>query len=233
MAEAAIKINNLPANTSLHNNYLLVTQSNEANAETQKVTLAQLISFIKTKLDTNIEEDTGETVANLDLDSLLSGSGILIEKDNEKNTATIIWNPQDWVAGIEYNVGDFVIYNNYFYRCAIANSEAIWEESYWTLIGGLPDEITVKSSTDYYATLNKDNWIGSTAPYIQTLLISGLTDESSPVVDVMVSSNMPQGILEIQQWGLISRMVAKQGTITAYCYGNKPTISLNIHIKEV
>ena len=233
MAEATIKINNLPANTSLHNNYLLVTQSNEANAETQKVTLAQLISFIKTKLDTNIEEDTEETVANLDLDSLLSGSGILIEKDNEKNTATIIWNPQDWVAGTEYNVGDFVIYNNYFYRCAIANSETNWEESYWTLIGGLPDEITVKSSINYSATLKAGNWIGNVSPYVQNLVIAGLTEESSPIVDIVISPSVFTGKEELRQWSLVSRMVAGLNSIVAYCYGDKPTIDLNIRIKEV
>lgn len=232
MAEATIKINNLPANTSLHNNYLLVTQSNETNAETQKVTLAQLISFIKTQLNTEVEEE--EEVPDLNLDQILSGNGILLEKDTDANSVTIIWGPEDWAAATTYQVGNFVVYDKQFYRCHTEHtSESTFVDTYWDVIGSLPDEITVKSSTDYYTILNKDNWIGSTAPYIQTLLIPGLTDESSPIVDIMVSSYMPQGILEIQQWSLISRMVAKQGTITAYCYGNKPTINLNIHIKEV
>lgn len=229
MNEAMIKINNLPSNNGLHNNYLLVTQSNETNAETQKVTLAQLISFIKTQLNLDIENNNSE----INLDSFLPGNGILIEKNFDTNVATIIWEPKDWIENTNYKVGDFVIYNKQFYRCTVDNIDSSWLEENWELIGSLPEEIIARASVDYYATLNRGGWSGDTPPYIQTLFIPEMTEESSPIIDLLVSPNITQGILEMQQWGFISRMVAEKGIITAYCYEAKPIVDLNIHIKEV
>lgn len=41
----------------------------------------------------------------------------------------------NWSAGITYPVGYFVVYNDNFYQCIVANSDTEWTESNWTPIG--------------------------------------------------------------------------------------------------
>ena len=78
-----------------------------------------------------------------------------IVKQNGQNIVTFQWKDEnnqtkesvmivddgtpiyDWKAGDSYEVGDLIIYsNNLFYRCAIANSDLVFDVSKWEPVGG-------------------------------------------------------------------------------------------------
>lgn len=222
-----IKINNLPSNSELHGNYLLITQSDETNAETQKVSLSKLISFFKTQLDIN-EEEQPETDSNFDLNKILAGYGISIEKDIDNNTATISWEPKGWSAETKYLKGNVVIYNSAFYKCAEEHiSSNDFEKKYWEFLG------FKSTSKDYIIDIPAHKWIGDAPPYIQAINIYGLTEEDYPLMDLIVSSSMEEGRIQLQQWSSISKATTELNTLTLYCYFDKPTIDFKATVKVV
>ncbi len=89
------------------------------------------------------------------------------------------------------------------------------------------------TAVNYIGTLTADNWIGNAAPYTQTVNITGITAESSPIVDLVLSDTVETGLEEMKQWGYISKAVTDDNTITFSCYKTKPTITINFKVKVV
>ena len=81
----------------------------------------------------------------------------------------------------------------------------------------------------YNSTLNT-TWSGSTAPYTQTIAISGITTDDTPHITPIYGDNTEN---EMQAWSLVTRATTANGSITFYCYGDKPTISLNLQIEVI
>lgn len=92
--------------------------------------------------------------------------GVKVDNDTIKInegviSADVIGN---WSAGTSYPVGYFVVYDNKLYQCVIANSDAEWTESNWSLIG---------NSEVSGTTIN--NWSASTDYIIGDLIINDTT----------------------------------------------------------
>ena len=66
----------------------------------------------------------------------------------------------NWSAGTSYPVGYFVVYNDNFYQCVVANSDTEWTESNWTLIGSANG-------------IGINNWSASTLYKVGDLVING------------------------------------------------------------
>ena len=81
------------------------------------------------------------------------------------------------------------------------------------------------------ALLSADGW-SETAPYEQTVPVEGILETDSPLIecaeDVLTKEEKK---LYRKQWDKIDRIVTGNGQITAYCYFEKPTLSLEIRIK--
>ena len=81
--------------------------------------------------------------------------------------------------------------------------------------------------------LSADGW-SETAPYEQTVQVEGILETDSPFIecaeDVLTKEEKK---LYRKQWDKIDRIVTGNGQITAYCYFEKPTLSLEIRIKGV
>ena len=79
--------------------------------------------------------------------------------------------------------------------------------------------------------LSADGW-SETAPYEQTVQVEGILETDSPFIecaeDVLTKEEKK---LYRKQWDKIDRIVTGNGQITAYCYFEKPTLSLEIRIK--
>lgn len=102
----------------------------------------------------------------------------------------------------------------------------------------LSDQITeldsAKASTAAYtATLAASGWSG-TVPYTQTVSVAGILATDNPFVDVdMSGATGSTGNDLTDAWTYVGRVTANNGSVTAYCYEEKPTVNLPIILKVV
>jgi len=115
---------------------------------------------------------TEDTVIGL---GAIKGANCTIQSavhENGKTTITFAWKALDdttrtteievldgtpiyvWQSGESYNVNDLALYNNNFYQCIIANSDAVFTPSKWQSIGGgdTGNYSIVEQSTDLPST---------------------------------------------------------------------------------
>lgn len=86
--------------------------------------------------------------------------------------------------------------------------------------------------TDYTCTFTADGWSKS-MPYTQTVLIAGMTAEINPRIDVIISDTISLGLKEEAAFACVTRGETGDGTITLYCYDEKPSVDLNVMIEVV
>ena len=101
--------------------------------------------------------------------------------------------------------------------------------------GVTAEGVTTISTTSltYIGNLAIDNWNGDTAPYTQTINMSGITADNSPIIDLIVSDDIAIGKEEITQWSYITKATTGENIITFSCYEKKPSISMNFKVKVV
>lgn len=107
-----------------------------------------------------------------------------------------------------------------------SGDEAAWLRS-------LKGITTVTSSAvNLTGTLTADGW-SDTAPYTQTVTVTGLAEDGYPILDLITSTDTTTGINENKQWAYITKATTAENTLTVKCYEKKPTIALNFVIKVV
>lgn len=107
-----------------------------------------------------------------------------------------------------------------------SGDEAAWLRS-------LKGITTVTSSAvNLTGTLTADGW-SDTAPYTQTVTVTGLAEDGYPILDLITSADTTTGINENKQWVYITKATTAENTLTVKCYEKKPTIALNFVIKVV
>lgn len=101
--------------------------------------------------------------------------------------------------------------------------------------GVIAEGVTTISTTSltYIGSLVTDNWIGDTAPYTQTINITGITADNSPIIDLIVSDDIALGKEEMTQWSYITKATTGENSIAFSCYEKKPSIALNFKVKVV
>lgn len=84
------------------------------------------------------------------------------------------------------------------------------------------------------ATLSSSGW-SSSAPYTQTVNVSGITADDSPIVALYITGSPSSSNVKnmAKSYGYIDRAVTGNGTITFYCYNKKPTVNITVSIKGV
>lgn len=86
-------------------------------------------------------------------------------------------------------------------------------------------------SRQFSASLGTD-WIGSEAPYTQTIALNGIRPDDSPIVDILTSESPDTAQAELEDWGKIYRI--DTGTDSLTVYATEPsTAALNIQLKAV
>lgn len=115
-----------------------------------------------------------------------------------------------------------------------------WFETIQDLMSGndlaqIITAISAKAETaQYTATLSASGWSGSSAPFVQNVNVSGVLASDSPIVDMNTASLTASNYEERSAaWALVGRIAAGAGKITAYCYGEKPSVNIPIMIKVV
>lgn len=95
--------------------------------------------------------------------------------------------------------------------------------------------IAQKASTKgFSATLTASGWSAS-APYSQTVTVTGLLATDDPFVDVSLSgaSTTDAANALLEAWAFVGRVTAGAGTLTACCYEEKPTVAIPLILKVV
>lgn len=92
---------------------------------------------------------------------------------------------------------------------------------------------TKATTTLYTATLLSSGWSGSAAPYTQTVSITGILATDTPIVDVVLDQSTSTAIAQIEAWANISKIETANGSITAACFEEVPTIDIPIQLKVV
>lgn len=92
----------------------------------------------------------------------------------------------------------------------------------------LSNKPNMPSVTNYTATLSAGSWSGVSAPYTQTVNISGILSTDNPIVDL----NNPTQTM-IDNWSRVSKVETSNGSITATCYSDRPNSIINIKLMVI
>ncbi len=85
----------------------------------------------------------------------------------------------------------------------------------------------------YTATLSSSAWTGSSAPYTQTVTVSGIKDTDTPSIAPVYSSTNATATTERDSWNLVCKAETGSGVITFTCFEAKPTVDLTLQIEVV
>lgn len=102
-----------------------------------------------------------------------------------------------------------------------------------TDLNNLSTLVNEKATTKVFsATLNAESW-SSSAPYTQTVSVSGVLSTDNPLVDIVLSSTTATAKNEAAAWGCVSKITTASDAITATCLEEKPTVNMTIQLKVV
>jgi len=82
-------------------------------------------------------------------------------------------------------------------------------------------------------TIDDDNWVGASAPYTQTITLTGMQSTYTPVLDVIYSSTLSTAISEKEEFSKISKIESGSGTVTLTCFEDKPSIALTGRVEVI
>lgn len=86
---------------------------------------------------------------------------------------------------------------------------------------------------DFTVTLPASGW-SDTAPYTQTVTVEGLPEVERPIAGWDFSGATVENYEALAvAFSCVNRLVSGAGTLTAYCYLEKPTMDLSVYLKVV
>lgn len=94
-------------------------------------------------------------------------------------------------------------------------------------------EISKKAVTATYTADIGTEWTGDVAPYTQTVVVTGITANDNPIVDIYSDSANDTFKLELKAYSLVSKIVTGENSITLTCLDKKPTIAFGLQLKVV
>ena len=81
------------------------------------------------------------------------------------------------------------------------------------------------------ATLTADGWVGSSAPYTQSVTVTGLTDEKRAMAYPAYGSDTATNIALKEACGMVSYASRDGGVMTFTCLEDKPTVDIPITVE--
>lgn len=84
------------------------------------------------------------------------------------------------------------------------------------------------------ATFPASGW-SSSAPYTQTVSVSGITSSDSPIISLYIPNNTNASTAKAAKkaYGNVDGGTTGNGTVTLYCYNGKPAANFSVSIKGV
>lgn len=84
-------------------------------------------------------------------------------------------------------------------------------------------------SVTYQAELDPARWTGDSAPFTQTVSVSGLRSSDTPLTDVLLSGTFSTDKIRLEESGKLYRAVTANNALTVYATG-RPTAALPLRI---
>lgn len=94
-------------------------------------------------------------------------------------------------------------------------------------------EISKKAITITYVANIGVDWTGDTAPYTQTVAVTGITANDNPIADIYSDSANDVFKLELKAYSLISKIVTGENSIILTCLDKKPVTAFGLQLKVV
>lgn len=103
---------------------------------------------------------------------------------------------------------------------------------YTRTLAQFKEDLGVGGASGVTVTLSANNWAAQAdGSYAQTVSVSGVTSTNQVVVDcALTGSDIASDIAVLKDWGYVNRASQASGSLTFYCYGEKPTISLPLNV---
>lgn len=93
-----------------------------------------------------------------------------------------------------------------------------------TVQNDIPDEM--------YLTFPASGWAGAAAPYTQTITATGILASDVPIIGANITATDAASALALKEaFAMIGRVETGAGTLTAYCYEEKPGIDVPVIVK--
>lgn len=83
----------------------------------------------------------------------------------------------------------------------------------------------------YFVTLLSSGWTGSSAPYSQTVSVSGILATDTPFVMPIIGSASSTAVSQQQAWNLVSAAESIDGSIIFTCFEEKPETDIRLKIE--
>ena len=97
----------------------------------------------------------------------------------------------------------------------------------------LDDRLSDKASVHRFtAVLEADEWSGS-APYTQTVSVTGMLDTDVPKMDVVLDDDLETRIEEREAYGCISMIESDTDALIVTCDEGKPTVDLTVQLEVI
>lgn len=94
-------------------------------------------------------------------------------------------------------------------------------------------EISKKAVATTYTAEVGTGWTGDSAPYTQTVAVTGITANDNPIVDIYSDSANDTFKLELKAYSLVSKIVTGENSITLTCLNKKPVTAFGLQLKVV
>lgn len=95
------------------------------------------------------------------------------------------------------------------------------------------EKMETASATAATATFSASNW-GTAVPHTQSVNVDGITTSSNVIIDVNLAGQSSDNVSSILEgWGNVNDVQTGAGILTAYCYGDAPTVDLPVNILSI
>lgn len=93
---------------------------------------------------------------------------------------------------------------------------------------------SVKTTVSLFTTTLSTAWnTNSAGGFTKTQAISGIKATDSPVVDVVLGTDVAANQAILESWACVGRIVTAENSITVYAYDSKPQVNLPLQLKVV
>lgn len=97
----------------------------------------------------------------------------------------------------------------------------------------LSNKPTIPSVSNYSATLLSSGWVGASAPYTQTINVTGILSTDNTLANIVLSSDTTTAQSQLTNWAYVSKMETSNDSVTATCFDSKPSIDLNVSLMSI
>ena len=89
---------------------------------------------------------------------------------------------------------------------------------------------SASSAVTYEAEISTNWETGESGEYVQTIEVSGILASDNPVVDVVLDASKDTAPRQLEDWSCVSKIETSDGSVTVYCFEEKPTSAIEIKL---